>query len=72
MSIPSPVDEIIKRRRKAYPDDIYIFQSHSNRTGTEKKPVTVVAFNTALKYAATGVTNKNVSSKSANFGAMIQ
>lgn len=27
----APIKQILKRRRKQYPDDIYVFQSHSNR-----------------------------------------
>lgn len=57
--------EIIQRRRNKYPEDNYVFQSHSNRVKAEKKPVTVVAFNQALKSAALGITTKSVSSKSA-------
>lgn len=59
------VCELIQRRRERYPDDIYIFQSHSNRVKFQDKPVTVVAFNQALKIASKGVTGKTVSSKSA-------
>lgn len=70
LSIPRPITEILRRRRKVYPDDIFIFQSHSNRIGAEKRPVTVIAFNTALKRAATGVTKKNVSSKKASLCTM--
>ena len=62
---PSPVLNIILRRREVYPDDVYVFQSHSNRVKAEKKPVTVVAFNRALKLASSGVTTKNVTSKCA-------
>lgn len=62
---PSPVRNIILRRREIYPDDVYVFQSHSNRVKAEEKPVTVVAFNRALKLASSGVTTKNVTSKCA-------
>lgn len=65
MLMPPIIIEIIHRRRKKYPEDNYVFQSHSNRVKAEKKPVTVVAFNQALKSAASGITTKNVSSKSA-------
>lgn len=61
---PPLVRTIIRRRREAYPEDIYIFQSHSNRVKANKKPVTVIAFNMALKQAASGVTTMNVTSKS--------
>lgn len=63
--ITSEVYKIISRRRTKYPHDIYIFQSHSNRTKAIRNPVTVTAFNQALKIAAMGVTTKVVSSKSA-------
>jgi hypothetical protein len=62
---PPLICELIQRRRERYPDDIYIFQSHSNRVKFQDKPVTVVAFNQALKIASKGVTGKTVSSKSA-------
>lgn len=65
--IPRPVDEILKRRKKAFPNDIFIFQSHSNRIGNEIKPVTIIAFNMALKRAAKGVTDKKISSKDASY-----
>lgn len=56
---------IIRHRRQRYPDDIYLFQSHSRRVRATARPVTVIAFNTALKKAARGITHKTVSSKSA-------
>ncbi|WP_038254551.1 hypothetical protein [Yokenella regensburgei] len=67
-SIPSPVVAIIQRRKLNYPDDVFIFQSHSNRVKAAVVPVTVIAFNAALKKAADGVTSKSVSSKSASIG----
>lgn len=59
------IKQIISRRREKYPNDIYLFQSHSNRMKNDIKPVTITAFNQALKVAARGVTDKVVSSKSA-------
>ena len=59
------VCELIQRRKEKYPDDIYIFQSHSNRVKFQGKPVTVIAFNRALKVAAKGVTDVVVTSKCA-------
>lgn len=56
---------ILRQRRIRYPYDIYIFQSHSRRVRSTCRPVTVIAFNAALKTAARTVTNKQVSSKSA-------
>lgn len=58
---------IISRRRSRYPQDVFLFQSHSRRVQHTAKPVTVIAFNAALKKAARGVTGKRVSSKSALF-----
>ena len=48
-------------------NDIFIFQSHSNRVKFKEQPVTVIAFNRALKIASSGVTDKKVSSKSARW-----
>ena len=62
---PSPVRSLIRRRREAYPDDVYVFQSHSNRVKAKKNPVTVIAFNRALKKASAGVTDTIVTSKCA-------
>lgn len=59
------VKNIILSRRKRYPEDIFLFQSHTNRTRAVPRPVTLVAFNMALKRASAGVTAKTVSSKSA-------
>lgn len=61
------IDKIISSRRAKYPDDIYVFQSHSNRLQISPRPVTLIAFNAALKKASRGVTDKTVSSKSAAF-----
>lgn len=65
ISASSFVCELIQRRKEKYPDDIYIFQSHSNRVKFQGKPVTVIAFNRALKVAAKGVTDVVVTSKCA-------
>lgn len=56
---------IIGQRRNRYPNDVFLFQSHSLRVKAIARPVTVIAFNMALKKAAQGVTCKTVSSKSA-------
>ncbi len=61
------VRNLIQARRERYPDDIYIFQSHSNRVKFQGKPVTVIAFNRVLKVAAKGVTDVVVTSKSARW-----
>ncbi|EQA1622514.1 hypothetical protein V5K00_RS10215 [Enterobacter asburiae] len=60
------VKNIILSRRKRYPEDVFLFQSHSNRTKATLRPVTLVAFNMALKRASTGVTTKTLTSKTAN------
>lgn len=65
ITLPDKIQRIIHRRRRSYPEDIYIFQSHSNRVKAKKKPVTLIAFNSAIKRAALGVTRKVVSSGSA-------
>lgn len=59
------VRAIIRHRQKRYPEDTFLFQSHSSRVRATAQPVTVIAFNIALKKAASGVTSKNISSKSA-------
>lgn len=62
------IETIVYSRRKRYPNDLYLFQSHSNRKKSVASPVTLVAFNAALKVAASKVTDKIVSSKSAYIG----
>lgn len=59
------VRSIIYLRRILNPNDVYIFQSRSNRVKFASKPVSLIAFNSAIKMAAKGVTKKNVSSRSA-------
>ncbi|CAC9962607.1 hypothetical protein [uncultured Gammaproteobacteria bacterium] len=44
--------EIIKRRREKYPQDIYLFQTHSNRAKNLIKPISRVAV--ATKFKQTG------------------
>ncbi|PWI77092.1 hypothetical protein DEO48_26210 [Enterobacter sp. CGMCC 5087] len=56
---------IISHRRKRHPFDIFLFQSHSRRVSPPQGPVTLIAFNTALKRASRGATHKTVSSRSA-------
>ena len=56
---------MIDRRRKNYPGDVFVFQSHSNRVKYERRPVTLIAFNTALRRAARSLPDVNVSSSSA-------
>jgi hypothetical protein len=57
--------QLIQDRHQRYPNDLYIFQSHSNRKKYASSPVTLVAFNNALKRAAQRITDKKVSSKCA-------
>lgn len=59
------IDEILNRRRNDFPSDIWIFQSHSNRIKYSVKPVTLIAFNQALKKASSDVTQHSISSKHA-------
>lgn len=61
----SIIKNIIVKRRSLYPDDVFLFQSHSNRIKAYVRPVTVVAFNSALRRASQKITHKNVSSRSA-------
>ncbi|KAF6706023.1 hypothetical protein G9387_06465 [Enterobacter hormaechei] len=65
IALPPTARIIIGQRRSRYPGDIFLFQSHSLRVKATDRPVTLIAFNTALKKAAQGVTPKMVSSKSA-------
>jgi hypothetical protein len=57
--------KIIQLRRIRYPNDKFLFQSHANRTKAIPRPVTLVAFNTALKRASFGITRKTLSSTNA-------
>lgn len=56
---------MIARRRERHPEDIFVFQSHSNRVKYECRPVTLIAFNSALRQAAKSLPDVNVSSSSA-------
>ncbi|WP_438436234.1 hypothetical protein [Klebsiella pneumoniae] len=60
-----PVEAMIARRRERYPEDVYLFQSHSNRVKYHRRPVTIIAFNAALRRAARSLPDVNVSSSSA-------
>ncbi|WP_227551052.1 hypothetical protein, partial [Klebsiella pneumoniae] len=40
-----PVEGIIARRRERYQEDVFLFQSHSNRVKYQRRPVTIIAFN---------------------------
>ncbi|ECC9940612.1 hypothetical protein WDI34_005366 [Salmonella enterica subsp. enterica] len=63
---PGPaIRKIVVRRGAWFPDNIYLFQSHSNRVKAVARPVALIAFNRALKKASMGVTDKIISSKSA-------
>ena len=63
----APIKQILERRRKRYPDDIYVFQSHSNRVKKSPRPVTVIAFNAALRKAGATRLGQPVSSSSAKY-----
>jgi integrase len=60
-----PVCTILKSRRMMYPQDIFVFQSHSNRVKNKCSPVTIIAFNTALRKSSKLATGGVVSSKNA-------
>ena len=60
-----PAMAMIDRRKKRYPEDVYLFQSHSNRVKYQRRPVTIIAFNAALRRAARTLPDVNVSSSSA-------
>lgn len=65
VEIPPTVMAMIARRRERHPEDIFVFQSHSNRVKNECRPVTLIAFNTALNRAAKSLSGVTVSSGSA-------
>lgn len=65
VELSPPAVAILNRRREKYPDDIFVFQSHSNRVKYERRPVTLIAFNTALGRAAKSLPDVTVSSSSA-------
>ena len=45
----SKVLEIIERRKKERPDDIYLFQAHSNRTSGKIQPISRYSVSRAIK-----------------------
>lgn len=58
--------EIISRRRAAYPEDVFLFQSKSNRVKNQPaKAITREAASRAFSEAGQMVTEKNISSHSA-------
>lgn len=65
IELSSPAMAMIDRRRKNYPGDVFVFQSHSNRVKYERRPVTLIAFDTALRRAAKSLPEVTVSSSSA-------
>lgn len=65
VEIPPTVMAMIARRRERHPEDIFVFQSHSNRVKNECRPVTLIAFNTVLNRAAKSLSGVTVSSGSA-------
>ncbi|QBG08015.1 hypothetical protein DA718_12830 [Klebsiella huaxiensis] len=65
VELTPPAIAIIVRRRESYPGDVFVFQSHSNRVKYECRPVTLIAFNTALRRAAKSLSGIAVSSSSA-------
>ena len=65
VELTPPAIAIIERRRERYPEDVFVFQSHSNRVKYECRPVTLIAFNAALRLAARSLPDVKVSSRSA-------
>lgn len=65
INLPDDAHKIISRRKILYPDDVFLFQSHSNRVKFRVQPVSHIAFNNAIRSVSRGITNKRVSSKSA-------
>ena len=59
------LENLIKRRKTQYPADKYIFQSHSNRVKYLNKPVTLIAFNAALRKVGNTMKLNTLSSKHA-------
>lgn len=60
-----PVEGSLLVEENAYPEDVFLFQSHSNRVKYRRRPVTIIAFNAALRRAARSLPDVNVSSSSA-------
>lgn len=65
VEIPPRAMSMITRRRERYPEDIFLFQSHSNRVKNEYRPVTIIAFNAALRHVSKSLPVVTVSSSSA-------
>lgn len=65
IELSAPVCTILERRRMTYPQDIFVFQSHSNRVKNKYSPVTIIAFNAALRKVSKLATGEVVSSKNA-------
>lgn len=65
IELKSSARAMISRRRERYPEDIFVFQSHSNRVKNECRPVTIIAFNAALRHVSKSLSIVTVSSSSA-------
>ncbi|MBX4771493.1 hypothetical protein [Klebsiella oxytoca] len=65
IELSAPVCTILERRRMMYPQDVFVFQSHSNRVKNKYSPVTIIAFNAALRKVSKLATGEVVSSKNA-------
>ncbi|MEF3110352.1 hypothetical protein QFI91_14795 [Raoultella sp. WB_B2P2-3] len=65
LQLSSPSRALLHRRRERYPRDVFVFQSHSNRVKNQVGPVTVIAFNAALRRAGRVLPLRTVSSTSA-------
>lgn len=66
IELTAPIKQILMRRRRRYPDDIYAFQNYSNRVKKSPRPVTVIEFNKVLRKAGATRPVLPVSSSSGN------
>ncbi|SHI14747.1 hypothetical protein SAMN05428958_1212 [Pantoea sesami] len=56
---------LIVRRRLHFPQDIWVFQSHSARVKGRPSPVTFIAFSQAIRQAARGVVSHSAGTRDA-------
>ncbi|EPL4527043.1 hypothetical protein QCK34_004461 [Enterobacter asburiae] len=60
-----PVRALIVRRRRDFPQDVWIFQSHSARVRSRPGPVTFIAFSQAIRHEGRGVVARTVDTRDA-------
>ncbi|MCS2169630.1 hypothetical protein MUU46_04750 [Scandinavium sp. TWS1a] len=63
---------LINRRKKLNSKDRYIFQSRSNRVKYKEQPVTVIAFNAALRNVGISIGLNKISSKHAKYKIQVR